>query len=196
MDRLQTLVIVVASVFAFSCSSDGKPEGKTRERSNAVKVRAKDRPDPVAMCDRHYKPGAGPQFKWPKLASPAVKTRPGAWRWVNIWSTWCKPCIEELPRLVRWQKKLTAKGKKVDLVFASADQDAETVAKFRRSHPNTPTGTRLSDPDGLATWIATMGVKGATLPVHVFVDAKGNVRCVRASAVEESDYAAVAALFD
>jgi hypothetical protein len=40
----------------------------------------------------------------------------------------------------------------------------------------------------------SLGVPGATLPVHVFVDPAGRVRCVRASEIEATDFAAIEAL--
>ena len=30
---------------------------------------------------------------------------------VNLWATWCKPCIEEMDLLGRWGKSLAAEGK-------------------------------------------------------------------------------------
>lgn len=194
MDRLSTIVVLAMAAGAAGCESDGKREATPRERSNAVKISAKSRPDPVAMCDRHYAPGAGPRFSWPKLTSPAPSAPANTWRWINVWATWCKPCVEELPRLMRWRTRLSGAGVAVDLALVSADQNDDAVARFHKTHPRTPQGVRLAEPDAVATWIETLGVKGATLPVHVFVDPRGNVRCVRASAVQASDYPAIAAL--
>jgi thiol-disulfide isomerase/thioredoxin len=38
---------------------------------------------------------------------------------VNFWATWCGPCVEEFPDLVRLQKKYAGKG--LSVVFVSAD---------------------------------------------------------------------------
>jgi thiol-disulfide isomerase/thioredoxin len=111
-----------------------------------------------------------------------------------MWATWCKPCIEEMPRLASWQSKLTARGLDVALVFINADESDEVVAAFRKQHPGTPDGPRLADASALGTWLEQLGVGGATLPVHVFVDTQQRVRCVRASAVDDADYDAIATL--
>jgi len=46
---------------------------------------------------------------------------------VNLWATWCKPCIEEMPALNALQKELGAAGLRV--VAVSIDQEGARVAE-------------------------------------------------------------------
>jgi thiol-disulfide isomerase/thioredoxin len=188
MDRLP---LVVAAAVALCACGDDNAGSSSRERVNAVQVDPKQRVDPAAMCDVFHAPGAGPTFAWPELTTAPPTAKPGRWQWINVWATWCKPCIEELPRLTAWRKQL---GDRVALYFVSADADDEVVTKYRADHPATPASGRLAAPDAVTEWIASLGVAGATLPVHIFVDPSGAVRCVRASAVEDTDFPAVDAL--
>ena len=51
---------------------------------------------------------------------------------------------------------------------------------------------RLADPAASKAWFHGLGLPdSAAIPVHVFVDPSNRVRCARASAVREQDYAAV-----
>jgi len=188
MDRL-SLVAAVCAVAA--CGSDGDRTSGKRERVNAVQAAPAARVDPAAMCDVFHAPGDAPAFAWPELTGDAPALTGGTWHWINLWATWCKPCLEELPRLVAWRGKL---GSRVALHLVSADTSDEVVAEYRASHPKVPDTVRLADPDGLADWLTSLGVAGGSLPVHIFVDSAGKIRCIRASAVEDTDYAAVDAL--
>jgi thiol-disulfide isomerase/thioredoxin len=193
MDRLPTLIAAVA-VAALACNDGGDKAGSAgRQRVNSVAAEPTATVDPAAMCDRFYRPAEAPSFHWPETVEPAL-AKVDRWRWINVWATWCKPCVEELPRLATWQPRLASAGADVALVLVSADESDDEVAAFRADHPKTPASNRLADPDGMAAWIEELGVKGATLPVHIFVDPANRVRCVRASAVEETDFAAVEAL--
>jgi thiol-disulfide isomerase/thioredoxin len=42
---------------------------------------------------------------------------------VNVWATWCEPCRQEFPDLLRLRNALTGRG--LDLVLVSADFDKE-----------------------------------------------------------------------
>lgn len=49
---------------------------------------------------------------------------------LNFWATWCKPCLEEFPHLVKLQKEYGAQG--LDVVFVSVDDDdARTIRRVR-----------------------------------------------------------------
>jgi thiol-disulfide isomerase/thioredoxin len=47
---------------------------------------------------------------------------------LNIWATWCPPCVQELPSLNALQKDLG--GEKFQVVTVSLDQDVDVVKKF------------------------------------------------------------------
>jgi thiol-disulfide isomerase/thioredoxin len=129
----------------------------------------------------------------PALATPAP-TPSAHWRWVNVWATWCKPCVEEIPRLERWAARHAGT---VDLVLVSADSSDAEIAKFRSAHPGLPATARVADPDGLPTWLPTIGLDaGATIPIHILVDPSGRTRCVRAGGVGDDDLVAADALLD
>ncbi len=195
MDRLP-LVIAGCALALAGCEREGGSQGaapSSRERVNAVKAKESDRQTPEELCDVFAAPGKGSAFEAPALAAGALNTGAG-WSWINVWATWCKPCIEEMPRLARWQNQLARKGIQVELLFVSADGSDEAIESFRAAHPETPKGPRLADPAALAPWLEKLGVGGATLPVHVFVASDGRVRCARASAVEDSDFEAVESL--
>ena len=49
---------------------------------------------------------------------------------VNVWATWCGPCREEFPGLVRVAEKYNGQGLKVILVSADETSDVVAVKKF------------------------------------------------------------------
>jgi hypothetical protein len=51
---------------------------------------------------------------------------------------------------------------------------------------------RLTDEKAQEAWFAQLGLNAGTpIPVHIFVDAKQRVRCVRAGGVRDKDLAIV-----
>ncbi|WP_437574690.1 thioredoxin-like domain-containing protein [Sorangium sp. So ce887] len=121
----------------------------------------------------------------------------GKWVWVNFWAAWCKPCLEEMPRLLAWQQKLRAAGVLVDLAFISIDDDERQLSRFLEAQPGTGVRASYWLPDGpqRAGWLRALGVKEATeLPVHALAAPGGQVTCVIQGAVEDSDYPTIAAL--
>jgi len=51
---------------------------------------------------------------------------------LNFWATWCPPCIEEMPSLVRMQQYMQAKG--VTVLAVSVDADESNYKRFLRDH--------------------------------------------------------------
>ncbi len=53
----------------------------------------------------------------------------GKWRLVNYWATWCTPCLEEIPELVRFHAK--HKGKDAVVIGINMEGlDADTLTLF------------------------------------------------------------------
>jgi thiol-disulfide isomerase/thioredoxin len=48
---------------------------------------------------------------------------------VNFWATWCEPCREEMPDLVRFYREHRGKGLRLVMVSADDEDQAATVAR-------------------------------------------------------------------
>jgi thiol-disulfide isomerase/thioredoxin len=87
---------------------------------------------------------------------------------VNLWATWCGPCINELPELARLQKELPQDRITVVPVDVLEKLDAEKLGAFLNMH----------QADGLPVYIdqdrATQrGFIANELPLTVLIDAEG-----------------------
>ena len=51
---------------------------------------------------------------------------------LNFWATWCPPCVEEMPSLIRMQSELKDKG--VTVLAVSLDVDENAYKKFLKDH--------------------------------------------------------------
>ena len=51
---------------------------------------------------------------------------------LNLWATWCPPCIEEMPSLVRMQQLMKDKG--ITVLAVSMDVDEGNYRRFLRDH--------------------------------------------------------------
>ena len=49
---------------------------------------------------------------------------------LNLWATWCAPCVEELPSLLTLQQKLPG----IEVVAVSTDQDDTVYRRFLVKH--------------------------------------------------------------
>lgn len=167
---------------------DTTPSAPLPSRSEAVRVQKNV--DLDGFCDARPRT----PFAWPELDGAKPAEREG-WAWVNVWATWCGPCIEEMPMLQRWEKQLAQKGLDIDLQLISADADAAVVKKFRAKHPEFPEGVRIAEADALAGWLESMGGSyAAGLPAHFFIDREGRVDCVRAGGMQPGNLADLTAL--
>jgi thiol-disulfide isomerase/thioredoxin len=191
MDRLSALSCVLALVACESKNQEPAPD-----RVNAAKVGVKKAASTDAFCDVHFVGDKGPKLTIPPLVGGTLPAETKTWRWINVWATWCKPCVEEMPRLAKWREQLGAAGKPFDLAFVSVDESDTDLAEHRKAHPDAPASPRLADPNTQHEWYAALGLDGSPpIPIHVFVAPSGHVRCARAGGVREQDYAAIEKLF-
>ncbi len=49
---------------------------------------------------------------------------------VNLWATWCAPCVKEMPELVQFAKKYSSRGVRLVLVTADDAEDRKKAATF------------------------------------------------------------------
>jgi thiol-disulfide isomerase/thioredoxin len=93
---------------------------------------------------------------------------------INVWATWCQPCVEEFPDLVKLQRTYADRGLRLVLVSADFDDQRDGVLAFlRKQGANFP--SYLKDQkdedfiDGIdARW-------SGALPASFVVDRRGAI---------------------
>ena len=139
MDRLPTLIVVIVALalvvaLAGACDQNEKP-APGESRVNAAKVTAK-KTDTAAFCDKQFPVETAPVFEAPALADGGKLPASTKWRWVNVWATWCKPCLKEIPDLSKVYEKYKARGL-VMLGIMTDDPDHNQLLNFQSDNEMT-----------------------------------------------------------
>ncbi len=176
---------------------DEKPEGPPPSRFASVKksVQASEK----AFCDSSY-PAAGETSKrfvpaaLREFGKEPAKTK--GWTWLNVWATWCKPCVEEMGVLNRWRDAFARENLPLGFELLSIDETEAKPALEEWSGKNLPGPIRwVRSEEDFGTFLDSLGVpRTASIPIHVLIDPQGMVRCVRVGAIHEQNYGAVRAI--
>jgi thiol-disulfide isomerase/thioredoxin len=198
------LALGLAGAAAPGCRDRAAPgEAAGVERFQGVRRQAAAAGAQTAFCERSYPAGGEGSRRW---AAPPLRPVPGApggappaagaWRWVNLWATWCTPCVEEMVLLGRWRDGFSRDGVPVAFELLSVDDgDAASALAAARARGLPGPVSWLRSPDDLPPLLDALGVdRGAAIPIHALVDPSGWLRCVRVGAVHEQDWAPVKAL--
>ncbi len=204
-DRRARAALLALALAAGCREEPAAPAQAVPERFAAVRRQAAAAGSQSPFCERSYPAGGAGAHRY---AAPPLRPLPGAgerppdpasgaaWTWVNLWATWCTPCVEEMDLLRRWRDGLAREGVEVrfELVSVDAAERGEALAAWRSRPLPGRLGWLRSEGD-LGPLLEGLGVeRDAMIPVHALVDAAGWLRCVRVGAVHEQDYAAVRAL--
>jgi thiol-disulfide isomerase/thioredoxin len=130
------------------------------------------------------RPGESARSRWQRLEQPApdagfrrlqgsvlrLRDLRGQVVLVDYWTTWCKPCVEEMPDLVAFDAWARQRGDVV-LLSVNEDSDAGALARFLGRHRPAFTVLRPGSEDAFAV---------TSYPTKVFLDRAGVVRFRRA----------------
>ncbi len=106
---------------------------------------------------------------------------------VNLWATWCKPCVEEMPYLARFYREYRPKNVAFFAFSVDAPDDEAVVRRFHKEQ-DLPFPVYIvdeRDPDALGKAIQTE-LSGA-VPVTIFYDRSGAPRHVREGAIDYAE---------
>lgn len=186
MDRLPALVIASLGVLACDdgpSANAGAEVPKGRVDAVLTRTHKKSWSD---LCDATRDPAG--EFHWPELDSPPHDQSRSRYRWINVWASWCKPCVEELPLLTQTMTRWQDQGESVALTLLSVDADAESAQRFLAERPELPTSLRLKDAATAPSWLTELGLSaGTSIPVHIVLDAQDRLLCARAGAIGTRD---------
>ena len=92
---------------------------------------------------------------------------------VNIWGTFCPPCIEEMPELGKWAREMPQDVQIIGIVCdASSKNDKETKAAAVRILNDAHVGfVNLMPDEGLMKYLDNV----EAMPTTIFVDGNGNI---------------------
>lgn len=183
MDRLPALALL--SALTLGCDDKTIAAEQQPGRFDAVRTRA-NKKTWSDVCD--VAPAEPSPLKWPTLTSVVPANYGETYRWVNVWASWCKPCIEELPLLTQTLRTWREHHHPVALTLLSVDADTQSAEQFLASRPGLPASTKIQDASTAPTWLTQLGLgAGTSIPVHLITDARDNLLCVRAGSLTPRD---------
>ena len=180
----RTLVQLLACALLACDDGPNKAAPTPEGRVNAVMAHGKKQSF-ADLCD--VEPNPAKDLAWPELttAAPSPSNR---YRWVNLWATWCKPCVEELPLLSRSFGEWKKQGQDVVLTLVSVDADAAAAASFISERSGLPATLQFKDPAAASTWLNSAGLSsGSAIPVHMVLDAQDKLLCARSGGISGAD---------
>ena len=90
---------------------------------------------------------------------------------VNVWGSWCPPCIEETPALQKAWEKVQADGRPVDFIGLDKLESTETGLAFQRA--NDVTYPSLAYDGGVP--ILSLQGKASATPTTLVLDAQSRI---------------------
>jgi len=118
------LLLLAASLIGGCDRQSGQPQ-----QANASNVAAEAAPVAADMVDRSHRGEAAPSFAFadPKGRKVTLADFRGKPVLLNLWATWCAPCVKEMPTL---DALAVREGDKLQVLTISQDSDAGKVAPF------------------------------------------------------------------
>ena len=107
---------------------------------------------------------------------------------VNFWATWCAPCREEIPALIRVQRKYVANG--VQIVGIAVDNAAKVLDYAEEMRIDYP--LLIGTMETLSV-TRELGNRAEVLPFTVVLDRAGKVVQVHAGALTEASLGTILA---
>ena len=92
---------------------------------------------------------------------------------VNVWGSWCAPCVEEMPHLQQVWQSYSSAGQPVAFVGIDIKEGAPTAASFLRV--NGVTYPSLSDSNSGGQPMLALQGKAAATPSTVVLDRQGRI---------------------
>jgi len=90
---------------------------------------------------------------------------------LNFWATWCPPCRQEIPELIKIQRQFRGRGLQIVGVTYPPEESSNVRRFARRARVNYPIA--LGKKETKLTFSAS-----ETLPVTAIIDSEGNLRDV------------------
>jgi thiol-disulfide isomerase/thioredoxin len=105
---------------------------------------------------------------------------------LNIWATWCRPCVAELPSIASLARNPRLRGKNIEFVCVSVDDSTDVVRRFKDGKDWTMTVLRA---DKIPSVFYTEGI-----PATFLIAPDGRIAASEVGAADWSEPRVVALL--
>jgi thiol-disulfide isomerase/thioredoxin len=160
------LLLAAAGVLGLYVMRDGEVQPPREEIAAPQPMKPKTRPFEAAST-----PAPVPQnpFRAPDGSETTLASKRGGPVLLNVWATWCAPCVAELPALARLQAKASALGLTVMVLNVDRGATPDVARDFLEKHE---AGTLAAYTDPEMKLFRALRLSG--LPVTLLIDADGN----------------------
>lgn len=158
--------------------ASGSPDAERYH--NYIKKNAKDEKVKKESTEAFAKvqkllPGKpSPKFSYPDINGKSVSLDDfkGKLVYVDVWATWCGPCIREIPSLKQLEKDYH--GKNIEFVSMSIDPQVDKEKWLKMVKEKDLKGIQIfADKDWKSQFVQEYGIKG--IPRFILIDAAGNI---------------------
>lgn len=150
-------MFVLSIVGYFVSRSQSASDGDTTFQGLVLLPRSERRPlDPISFQDL-------------ETGEAQPQLQPGQITVLNFWASWCTPCLEEIPSMLRLVEQF--KLAPINVLAITMDEDLSAAQKFRREHMPRVRNWRVSR--NLPHLSKSLGVY--RLPTSVVLDKKSRV---------------------
>jgi thiol-disulfide isomerase/thioredoxin len=168
-------IFILSCLFAVACtpSSDKVVENKSANTTNVAKTETNTaKPEasnfpamPDAILQAEMKTIDGKPFKIADLKGKVLL--------VNLWATWCAPCVKEMPEIQKLNDELKDKGfEAVGVTFIDEDNPDKQVRDFLKEKKFTYTQVLSNE----KTWDAMLELsKAPGIPINFVVSKEGKI---------------------
>ena len=96
---------------------------------------------------------------------------------LNIWATWCKPCVEEFPDIIKLAEEYRQKNTRVEFIAVSADYPDEVdslILPFLKKFSRVPFKVYVADFESQDEFISSIDSSwGGEIPATFLYDKNG-----------------------
>ena len=170
MRALSSASLIVVLLLVGGCDKRSATGGQATANSAADPAPVAKADDAEAMVDRTHRGAAMPAdvFKTPDARPTALAAFKGHPLLVNLWATWCGPCVKEMPALDRLAARMKDRVRVLAVNQDAAKQAVDPVPAWWTSHKLAALEL-YRDPDNNLGF----AFGGGVLPTTVLYDAAG-----------------------
>ena len=125
----------------------------------------------------------------------SLKDFRGKYVYIDVWATWCRPCLAQIPFLKQLEKDF--KGKNIEFVSISTDDQRRSGGSWEKAHDKWAKMVKDKDLSGVQLWAGKDDYRFSTeyqitgIPRFILIDPDGNIvnsNEMRPSSPNISDY--------